>query len=221
MPSRLFAFILLVLLCLPDPGLPVSGQTAKLLPVDEAVRDPSFFIFRARFMEAIQRRDAPYVLSVTAADIKNGFGGNDGVAEFKKSWKPEQPGSEFWKVMTAILALGGSFINPQTFAAPYIHSKFPDNLDAMDSGVIIGENVRVRQQSSQDSPVIATLSFDIVQVPDWTIRNNGATRWIQVKLAGGASGYVSADYIRSPVSWRAFFEKKDGQWRLAMLVSGD
>ena len=81
------------------------AQVGKLLPVDEGVRDPSFFVFRARLLEACERRDAAFVLSAVDQNIKNGFGGDDGVAGFKRQWKSESPASELWKTLTGVLAL--------------------------------------------------------------------------------------------------------------------
>jgi hypothetical protein len=199
---------------------PSFAKEAKLYPVDEAYRDPSFFVFRARLLEAIQQRDAPFVISILSPNIKNSFGGNDGIAEFQRYWKPERSDSKFWKTMIGVLALGGSFNGDTTFMAPYTYSKFPDEFDAFEHGVIVGENVRVRKEPKLDSQVITTLSFDIVKVTDW--QNDGNKQaWVSVSLAGDAKGYIAKDYIRSPVDYRAIFEKKDGKWQLTAFVSGD
>lgn len=208
----------LATLCQPTPA-----QVGKLYPVDEAHRDPSFFIFRARLLEAAQQRDAEYTISILSPGIRNGFGGNDGVAEFKKYWKPERPDSKLWKTLTRVLALGGSFHSDTSFMAPYTYSKFPDEYDAFEHGVVVGENVRVRKQSAVESPVVATLSFDIVKVKDWKPKQAAGSKqgWVNVLLKDGTSGYVAEEYIRGPVDYRAIFEKKDGRWQLAAFVSGD
>ena len=48
--------------------------------------------------------------------------------------------------MIRVLALGGSFNEETTFMAPYTYSKFPDEFDAFEHGVVIGENVKVRKE---------------------------------------------------------------------------
>jgi hypothetical protein len=54
------------------------GQTRKLYPVDEATKDPSFFTFRARLIQAVQRHDAAFLISILAPKITNSFGGDGG-----------------------------------------------------------------------------------------------------------------------------------------------
>lgn len=125
--------------------------------------------------------------------------------------------------MTGVLALGGSFSGDATFMAPYTYSKFPDEFDAFEHGAIVGENVRVRKEPKLDSQIIGTLSFDIVKVTDWTPKQDGGNKqaWVSVSLTGDAKGFIAKDYIRSPVDYRAIFEKKDGKWQLTAFVSGD
>ena len=202
---------------------PSPVKEAKLYPVDEASRVPSFFVFRARLLEALQQRDASFVVSVLSPNIKNGFGGKDGVAEFKQGWKLERPDSKFWKTMMGVLALGGSFDGDDSFTAPYTFSKFPEDFDAFEYGVIVGENVRVRKEPRLDGQVIGTLSFDVVKVTSWASKQSAGNKqeWVSVSPADDAKGYVAKEFIRSPIDYRAIFEKKDGKWQLAAFVSGD
>ncbi len=202
---------------------PAFAKEAKLNPYDDASRDPSFFIFRARLVEAIQQRDDSFVVSILSPNIKNGFGGNDGVSEFRRYWKLERPDSKFWKTMIRVLSLGGSFNGEATFMAPYTYSKFPDEFDAFEYGVVVGENVKVRKEPKLDGQVIGTLSYDIVKVTDWKpiIEAGKKQAWVTVSLTGDAKGYIAEDYIRSPIDYRAIFEKKNGKWQLTAFVSGD
>jgi len=200
-----------------------TAQVAKLYPVDEAARDPSFFIFRARLLEAIQLRDAAFIISILSPSIKNSFGGNDGIEEFKKFWKPEHSESRLWNTLMRVVGLGGSFDGNSRFMAPYTYSKFPEEIDGFTHGVIIGENVRVRKEPGTAGEVIGTLSYDIVKVIDWEPKTAGANKekWVLVSLGKEARGYVAETYIRSPIDYRAGFEKREGRWELTFFVSGD
>ena len=117
----------------------------KLLPVDEAAKDPSFFLFRSRLLEAVATHDAAFVLSILTPDILNNFGGNGGIAEFKEQWKLGGKDSELWKTLAHVLSLGGRFMGDATFQAPYVSACWPEDADAFDFGAILGENVRVRE----------------------------------------------------------------------------
>src|SRR5688500_6749978 len=87
----------------------VVAAGPELPPVDEAANQPDFFTFRARLQAAIARRDAEAVLAILHKDIRNSFGGDGGIEEFKKKWRLAEADSVLWKELGTVLALGGSF----------------------------------------------------------------------------------------------------------------
>ena len=211
--------ILLGLTCLALTAGDGVAQVAKLLPVDEASAQPGFFTFRANLLKAVQARDTAFLYAALAPDILNSFGGNGGSAEFKELWRPAEPESQLWAVLTEILALGGTFSGDE-FSAPYVFSTFPEDLDGFEHVVIVGSDVRVRARPALDAPILTTLSFDIVRSAD---REEGlaAEGWRRVELSDGRTGYVSASYARSPLGYRALFTRERGVWLLSVLVAGD
>jgi len=200
---------------------PAAAQVGKLYPVDEGPKDPSFQEFRGKLIEAAKNRDAKFVLSILDSNIQNGFDGVGGVKAFKEKWKPDNPDSELWGVLIEILSMGGSFTKYE-FCAPYVFTKFPE-LDPFEHSAIIGEQVRVREQPGLTSPIIASLSYDIVAITDPPITpiNMDGHSWIAIKLSNGKTGFVSEQFIRSPIDYRACFTKKGGRWRMVSLVAGD
>ncbi len=199
------------------------AQVAKLNPIDEAAKDPSFFAFRARLMKAVLRRDTAYVINVLDPAIKNSFGDGGGIAEFKRMWRPEFPNSKVWDELLTVLALGGKFGEGHSFMAPYTYSAFPDKFDSFEYGVILDDNVRVRQAPSISSAVIGSLSFDIVKVSDWKLVQSPGNKqsWIAVDLADNRRGYVAREFIRSPIDYRAIFNKTNGKWLMTAFIAGD
>lgn len=215
-----------LLILLVSVSCPAMAQVGKLYPVDEGPKDPSFQAFRAELIEAAKNRDAKFVLNILDPDMLNSFGGDGGVKEFREWWKPANPNSELWGILIEILSMGGSFSpeNKNDFCAPYVFHKLPDlDLDPFDHSVIIGENVRVRDQAGLTSPIIATLSYDIVALADPStnpVKKDGHT-WIGIKLSNGKTGFVSKQFIRSSIDYRACFTKKNGRWWMTALVAGD
>lgn len=202
----------------------IPGQNRKLYPADDAAKDPTFFTFRARLIQAVQRRDSAYLISILASNISNSFGGSGGVEEFKQMWKPERAQSEVWSELGKVLSLGGAFDKDGSFTAPYITANWPaEERDGFDAGAIIGENVRIRAAPQITASVIRNLSFDIVEVPDWqTAKARGEKRnWIKVKLTDGQTGYVAQEFIRSPLDYRAVFEKQNSRWIMTAFIAGD
>jgi hypothetical protein len=120
---RVRILFLLLLLAVWAPS-DASAQVARLYPVDEAVQQPDFFSFRARLLLALQARDTAFLYAALAPNILNSFGGDGGVAEFRQKWRPGEPGSEVWRVLTEVLALGGSFHADTLFIAPTRRAAF-------------------------------------------------------------------------------------------------
>src|SRR5215210_3701482 len=85
------------------------AQERKVLPADEGKTDASFSQFREKTLAAARRRDVKYILSIVDPNIINGFGGDDGINEFKKMWKIDRPQSQFWNEFILVLSNGGSF----------------------------------------------------------------------------------------------------------------
>jgi hypothetical protein len=201
------------------------AQVKKLYPSDEAAKDPTFFIFRAKLFKAIQKKDANFIYSILDKDIQSHFGGGSGLADFKQQWRLERPNSEFWSEFSTVLSLGGGFDKDNTFTAPYTTQKWPEDedLDEFEHAAVIEEGVRVRSEPNIRGSVIQTLSFDIVSVTNW--QNKGSRtdprKWVEVQLTDGRKGFVSDEYLRGPVGYRAYFEKKNGRWVMTAFIAGD
>jgi hypothetical protein len=204
------------------PGL---AQAGKLLPVDDAARDPGFFIFRARLQEAVARHDAAALLAAVDPNIRVGFGGKDGAAAFREKWKLQDGDkSPLWAELGLVLALGGGFQGEGSFAAPYVFSRWPEAIDAFEHVAVLGSDVRIRAAPSVTSGILATLSFDVVRLSQTgrsRLTPTQAKEWTAVELKGGRTGYVSSRYVRSSIAYRALFNKVSGRWRMTAFVAGD
>lgn len=217
-----------ILLILAAFVLSAAGQERFVKPVDEASKDASFLGFRTKLISAVEKKDAKYILSIVAPDIKNGFGGEDGIVNFKKQWKIEQKDSEFWKEFSAVIKNGGSFIGEgpnklSLFAAPYLFTVWPEDVDAFEHGAIFGTNVNLREEPNTESKVVAQLSYNIVKVDYENPQFNDFEKatWLKVETLGGKKGWVKDDFVRNSIEYRAGFEKKRGQWKMAFFLAGD
>lgn len=200
------------------------AQVGKLLPTDEGIKNPEFFAFRARLQAALARRDVAAVLAVVDPQIKNTFGADDGIEAFKRLWKVPGGESRLWEELGLVLALGGKFQGENSFVAPYIFSHWPEPFDAFQHVAVLGSDVRVRAEPSTSSPVLATLTFDIVKLSEsgrGKLRPEQAREWTAIELRGGRTGYISSRFVRSHVAHRAFFTRKAGGWKLDFFVAGD
>ncbi len=213
---------------LPLKQVPEKG---KLNPVDEAPKDTLFFVFRENLRQILQEKNVFGLLEAVDEQIKNGFGDNNGFAEFVSLWgldKPDEAGnSEVWQVLGDVLELGGSFSDQgRFFTANYVSSDWPSDYEPFEYGAIIGSGVRFRSAPTLQSQTIASISYNIVKVIEYSDKKEtvgGESHpWIKVKLLDEREGFVYGKFLGSPVAYRAGFEQKpNGQWQMSFLLSGD
>jgi hypothetical protein len=216
-------FLLIALFLL---GAPAIAQENKLPPVDEAAQDPSWVSFKNRLLNALDRRDRKFVLSVLDRNIRNGFEGERGIAEFRRQWNFDADDSPLWRELPALLFLGGAYVRrekgPAEFCAPYVLPKWPDDVDPYVHGAVVSKDVLVKSAPSASSSTLQTLAYDIVSVSDWDIADESADarqRWVKIRVKE-RDGYVPEEQIRSPVEHAACFVKTAGGWRMTALVVG-
>jgi len=199
-------------------ALALLAAPAQLLPVDEASSRPDFFSFRASLQSAIARRDTAALLAVVHPRIKNSFGGNDGIDEFRATWKLDDPNSQLWERLGTTLAFGGSFRDGDTFVAPYVFSRWPDQFDSFEHVAVIAANVRVRSQPNTTASTMDSVSFAILPL---SRRSTDTEGWTAVQFAKAQVGFIASAYVRSPIDYRAIFRNEDRRWRLITFVAGD
>jgi hypothetical protein len=206
-------------------ALSAFSQERYVKPIDEAPKGPSFLAFRKKLIAAAERKDSKFLLSIVDPNIKNGFGGQDGLANFKREWKITSKNSRFWKEFLPVIKNGGSFSNNgRSFMAPYTFSSWPDDIDGFDYHVIFGNNVNLRKSPDLKGEVNAQLSYNVVKVEYKTLPKSGKSEhpgWLQVKTLGGLSGYVAEEFVRSHIDYRAGFSKKRGVWKMDFFLAGD
>lgn len=216
--------ILLVLLLF---IIPTVAQEKFVTPIDEAEKDKSFLEFRAKLIAAVQKRNVKYLLSVVDKSIKNGFGGNDGINEFKKQWKVYSRNSEIWKELLIVLTHGGTFDkdNKGIFYAPYLFTNFPDSVDEFEHQAIFGNNVNLRSKPDLNSPVVTSLSYNIVKTDYQNSIKSPTNRneflWLKIETLGGKKGFVKPEFVRSAIDYRAGFERRRGKWTITFFLAGD
>jgi hypothetical protein len=190
----------------------------SLKPVDQAVKRPDFFSFRAQLMVAVARRDTAALLDSLDKNIKNSFGDNNGIEAFRQIWEPDSRQSRLWETLGETLALGGSFDREGAFTAPYVFSRWPEEVDAFTHAAIVAADVRARVTAKASAPTVATLSFTIVEQAESQAADEST---VQIRLPGGKAAFVDRRFIRSPVDYRAVFTKTDGKWRMTAFLAGD
>lgn len=199
-----------------------GAEARRIYPRDEGPRDRSFLAFRKRLLEAARRRDRRFIYSIVAPDIAFTFGDGRGRRDFMKAWN-EEPAGKLERELIDVLSLGGVWQGKGVFCAPYVEGATRDIPVEVEDGVILAQSVRVRVRPEPTAPVVAVLSYDVVRM-DYSSSvppNADHPTWVKVTLPSGKSGYVAGRYIRSVVDYRAYFQKRRGQWWMTVFIAGD
>ncbi|MCH7905194.1 MAG: SH3 domain-containing protein [Armatimonadetes bacterium] len=197
----------------------------KLQPIDEAPQDKQFLEFRTNMIAAIKKKNYSYVNSRIDEDVHWSFGGGEGRDSLLQRWKEESSIETFYDELLQVLKLGGQFgeygePGTKSFTAPYSFSAWPDEFDAYEYVVAVNKGVLVYAKPDTKSGQVGTLSYDIVKV---SFANDYVDGWHEIELPNesGKTGWVERGPVRSPISYRAIFEKKRGSWYMVMFIAGD
>lgn len=197
----------------------------RVLPVDEAAQEPSFFAFRASLQRAIIERDTTAVLAVVDSTIKLSFGCDVGIDRFLELWLESSDG-DIWVELGAVLALGGRFMGDSLFYAPYTFNTFapgelPPGYASYEALIAIDDAVPVLAAPEPGADTLMVLSFQLVR-HEWrsTVAEPPAG-WTAIRLADDALGFVRTRSVRSPLDYRAVFQRREGFWRMTVFIAGD
>lgn len=199
----------------------------RLLPVDEADRDPTLVEFRDRIQLAVDRREPERLVEMIDPNVYNGLNKESGVRKFAEYWRVDAIDTPIWDVLDDILKLGGGFVRSEKgvqFCMPYVFTEFPDKLDIRSYAAIIKESTHLMQEPSSSSSKVADLSYHLVKVPDWhAVADMNGTEgqfWMKVSTLDGQDGFVLRQDVRSPSDYSAcMLQNGDGQWYLTSLFS--
>jgi hypothetical protein len=185
--------------------------------IDDASSNSSFYNFRRNLIEAVNKKDKKFLLSIVVDNVVNTPGVGDSKANFIGFWEIDNPNSRIWEELDTILKLGAISGNNNSFWAPYL-VKYNKVL-TYDNLVIIANNVKLHLDRDEKSKVLKILSFDVVKslcsteegVCDWD--------WMKVKTNTDEIGFVASNLVRSPFQYRIKFMKLDGSWKIVSFDS--
>lgn len=198
----------------------------ELAPVDETGSDPSFAAFKTELLRVVGEKDVKALTAMIAPDIKADFGGGEGRDYFFDAWGLNTaPGeSALWAELETVLTLGATREEDGGFVAPYVFSRWPDEVDAFEYVAVTGMTDFLADPCKPDS-IAASLGPVLLRVlmdePPGAFVCDWAQSYRYVEVGPGRRGFVDANHVRSPIDYRARFESRDGHWRMVFFVAGD
>jgi hypothetical protein len=208
-------------------GLPAAlsaAQEPRIEAVDEAARDRSWAMFRARLLTALEKRDRDFILGVIDPKVRNGSDAPVGIAEFRKQWEFDSDNGVFWRQLPSSLSVGSAWFQrskkERELCAPYVLAKWPRDVDPSVYGAISTNEAFVKAAPAWESATITKLSYQIVRVTDWEVPDidpKFQQKWVRIRLLKEGTGYVPEEHIRSPIEHTACFVRAGKSWRLTVF----
>ncbi len=204
-------------------------EPGKLYPVDEALNDTAFFVFRENLRAAVQSREILELLPHISDSII-GPGGEKGLEAFTGRWELESESkirqSPLWEILSRVMGSGGAFTDGgRAFRAPYAYATFPrDTYDAAQFGAVTGAGVRMRASTSLNSTILTLVSHDIVPIlevsqQDQTIGSE-TYPWVKLRSPDGQEGFIWGKFVWHAGMFHAVFRQQQGVWQLTRLSTG-
>ncbi|MDP8245451.1 MAG: SH3 domain-containing protein [Candidatus Hinthialibacter antarcticus] len=218
----LSVFVALMASCATNPPVIINGP--QLLPVDES-NNPLVSAFMDEFRQAIQTKDADWVIAHLDENVWSSFGGDGGIDEFIEHYKLREPDSFLWDVIETVFDLGatlGRIRDELHFTAPYVFSRFPKDYDAFFYSAVIVPDALMYSLPNDASDVIGALNYSVVKTAFKEDRGEKHENGFQkVETIDGQLGWVRDEYIRSPLEHRIVIKETPGGWKITALVEGD
>ena len=201
-------------------GAAGASELGKLLPVDEASRDPGLLALLVKVRALAAQRDSYGLEALMLPTFRVEFDAGKGPAAFHRRWLPESQSSVLWRVLKRLFSLGGTFYSETLFALPYVYTQFPADLDPLGHVVAVKAGARLLDKPQQDGKPVGTLDYTIIPLaqrlqPPVMMT---AGRYLEVIVPPAGRCFVAESDVYSPAAHRAFFEKRGGRWRWISLV---
>jgi hypothetical protein len=209
-------------LCTYAPTQSRITKRERLCPIDEGGKDPSFVAFRTALRGVVERKDSPALIRLIAPDVRVGLDSPRNIRQFIEDHNPADPNSDVWPQLGRILDLGGSFIEPNVFCAPYVRCPGPKTIDSELFVVILGQKVPAHDRPTSNSQVVERLSCDVLRFDGLTVPqrpDESAPGWIPVFL-GSRWAFVEVAKTRMVDDWYIHATKTNGRWLITTFLAG-
>ncbi len=201
------------------PTKPAAPAKKSYPPVDECLRLDGYFAFRQSLEDIVKKRNSAGLKALIAPNIVWNLSGEPDTKEaFSANWKLASGAkSAIWSELDAILPLGCG-VQEAGIAFPHIFTVDVGEVSGISEDVLVtGEDVNLRAAASTSAASKGKISWELIKAKDGIV----ADGWTPVTTADGKSGFIKSNYLRSPIDYRAGFERKNGKWMMTFFLAGD
>ena len=193
-------------------------------PRDECKSATGASAFMAKVKAAVAARDTAAFVDLAAEDVKLDFGGGAGQAELRSLLADAQ--APLWAKLDEMMTLGCASDGDALITLPWYFAQ-EISTDPYKAMIVTGEGVPVREAPAEAAPVVAAVSWDVVEMLENSSEPGGFAhvRWkLSEPIAGKPDvmeGYIEAARLRSLIDYRLLAASRNGKWRITSLIAGD
>ena len=203
-------------------ALPVAAAPVVIAPPESGKADAALNAVVNTLVTAAEAQDFAPFEAVLTPEATASFGGDYGPEGFKRAYGIGEAGSPFWPEFLKAARLGGVFLEDDLYTLPYTAGDLPETADPYLSVIAIGDKTLLYAEPTEGAAVIADVTHQLLEQIDIEPADLERTGpdYVHVKADAG-TGYVKISEVRSPIDYRAVFQKIDGAWKLVAFVAGD
>jgi len=218
----------------PNPRLAHPGERIGVVPIDQLKGDESFDEFRGYLEDAIKRRDAQAIYRVVARDFATLSMDEDihrlsPFEQFKQTAHLEDtnpnPDIDYWRTMDQAVRIGTTRMGyarlGTVYCGPALTTTLDDPDEPGDIAFVIDNNVPMRQKPDPLATQIASLSWEVIQTPNWTPPDTNRG-YVRVVRRGGKSGWIERRFLRLSYEPAVCFRRDPrGDWGIAAIDTNE
>lgn len=179
-------------------------------------KSPALAALLGELGDALERERSRSLIRHIGKDFRVDWEGGSGPEDFQARWMGRKGSAELRAVLRRLLRMRGHFYTDHLFVLPDVYALFPMDLDPQQHVVATAETKLLRGEGEESRSEVVP-EGGILEL--WRGAESSGEA-IRVKDLDGAAAEVARADVYSPLGYRAFFEKRAGEWRWISLVAG-
>lgn len=210
-----------------------AGQSHKLYPPRDEVKDSSLLKFIDSLKTAVNNKDSKLLISLLSNDISISFGDDSGIRDFINMYHPEKKDAELWPLLSKMITLGGTYMKDYPTGQPikttYVFPYAAERIDSTEECEgcwsclsVIVPDANVRKEPNRLSESVGKLRYDVVKIVERPSTADDTGNWVYVETFDKKiKGWIRRDLVWDICDYRLHIFNEDNKWKITVFIAGD